>query len=429
MRHSYYNILLIAFSFILFTACKKDTKDIIKDPDYDTHLKFIPGEETKIIEALLTIKNKTWIELAEGKYSFENLSIVGVDMIKFTGAGKDKTILDFSNQSSGGEGILITDISNFIISGMKIMDSEGDLLKVRKGYNVIINNIAAVWSKEGDSTNGGYGLYPVLCDGIVIDSCYVEGASDAGIYVGQSNDAVIKNSKAYKNVAGCEVENTTNAEVYNNEFYGNTGGLLIFDLPGLSKKGGKIKVYNNYIHDNNYKNFAPSASFGTSTGVGNCPPGSGILHVATSDVEIFNNRIINNNTASIFVVSGLILDENAIDKIGDNYDPFPKNISIHDNEMSKKPNFPEAAYNHEFGKKLILIHTYLHSTDSEMHPYLQQIVIDGMNTNLITGGVKTNPDNLCIKESEPNLFLNSDFGNLSTDEWNPSTDIASYICP
>lgn len=421
---------ILIFSFVLLlSACKKDDEKIEPIKDYNTHLKFAPGDETKIIEAFLSVENSTWIELAAGQYKFENLSIDGGNMIKISGAGIDKTILDFSSQKTGGEGITIANVNNFIISDMKIMDSEGDLLKIRDGKTVVMKNLAAVWSKEGDSTNGGYGLYPVKCDGVVIDGCYVEGASDAGIYVGQSNDAVIKNSKAYRNVAGCEVENTTNAEVYDNEFYGNAGGLLIFDLPGLSKRGGKIKVYKNYIHDNNYKNFAPSASFGTSTGVGNCPPGSGILHVATSDVEIYNNKIINNNTGSIYVVSGLILDENAIDKIGDNYYPFPKNVSIHDNEMSKQATFPAAAYDHELGKKLILIHTYLNSVDPENHPYLQQIVIDGINSNIMTGGTDANPDKLCIKETASNLFLNSDFINAGTPEWAPSTDITPYICP
>ncbi len=71
-----------------------------------------------------------------------------------------------------------------------------------------------------------------------IENCYAEGASDAGIYVGQTNKAVVKKCKAYKNVAGCEIENTTNAEVFDNEFYGNTSGFLIFDLPDLSSGAG-----------------------------------------------------------------------------------------------------------------------------------------------------------------------------------------------
>jgi hypothetical protein len=42
----------------------------------------------------------------------------------------------------------------------------------------------------------------VQCENVLIDSCVAIGASDAGIYVGQSKFIEVKNSKAYHNVAG-----------------------------------------------------------------------------------------------------------------------------------------------------------------------------------------------------------------------------------
>jgi parallel beta-helix repeat protein len=329
-----YNLcILVGLTFVLFTNCKKESET---PSIYGECLKFSPGEEEQIIEALLLLEDNTCIQLAEGNYSFENLSIVGVSNVLFKGAGSDKTTLDFSIQVAGGEGINVADVTNFIIRDMKITDSKGDLLKIRNGTNIEIKNVHAIWTSDADSSNGGYGLYPVLCTNVLIDSCFVRGASDAGIYVGQSDQVLVQNSEAYMNVAGCEIENTTNAEVKDNEFHGNTGGLLIFDLPGLSKRGGFVKAHDNFIHDNNLVNFAPSSSFGTSTGVGNTPPGSGILHVATSNVEIYDNIIKDNNLASIYVVSGIILDENALDYIGPNYYPFPANVYIHDKQYVQK---------------------------------------------------------------------------------------------
>jgi parallel beta-helix repeat protein len=419
--------ILISFCFLLlFVGCKKeDTTPSI----YGNCLQFGPGEEDAIVDAFLSLEDNSCISLKAGNYSFENLSIAGVNTVMITGAGRDKTVLDFSGQVAGGEGISVYDVTNFVIKDMKIIESQGDLLKIRNGSNVQIRNVAAVWNSEADSTNGAYGFYPVLCTDVLIENCYVQGASDAGIYVGQSDRVIVRNSEAFGNVAGCEIENTTNADVYNNEFHGNTGGLLIFDLPGLSKRGGFVKAYNNYIHDNNLKNFAPSSSFGTTTGVGNTPPGSGILHVSTSNVEIFNNRIENNNTASILIGSGLILDDNALDYIGPNYYPFPTNVYIHDNDMSKKNKFPAAAYQHELGSMLIALHNLLKLTDPVKHPYLQHIVIDGVNSNIMTGGTDKNPDNLCIKENEPVLFLNADFFNALTTAWKPSPYVKPYKCP
>jgi parallel beta-helix repeat protein len=417
---------LFAAILLLISGCKEETNP---GPTYKYCLEFGPGQEDEIIAALLSLEDSVCVNLKAGNYAFENLSIVGLETIMFSGAGMDSTVIDFSGQTSGGEGILVTDVKNFIIKDMTILDSEGDLLKIRNGENIVIRNLAAIWNSDLDSTNGGYGLYPVLCKNVLIEGCYVQGASDAGIYVGQSDQVVVRNSEAFMNVAGCEIENTTNANVYNNEFHGNTGGLLIFDLPGLSKKGGYVKAYNNNIHDNNAKNFAPSSSFGTTTGVGNCPPGSGILHVSTSNVEIYNNTIKDNNLASIYVVSGLVLDENALDYIGPNYDPFPRNVYIHDNAMSKQSTFPPAAYDHELGSQLILLHETLNGFDPVGHPYMQHILIDGANSNIVTSGTDINPDNLCIKETEDILFMNVDWLNAETPEWNLSTDVTPYTCP
>src|SRR6185369_12957100 len=87
------------------------------------------------------------------------------------------------------------------------------------------------------------------------------GASDAGIYVGQSTQIVLRDNRAEMNVAGIEIENSTYADVYNNTATNNTGGILVFNLPGLPVKDGrKTRVYSNHIHDNNTDNFAPRAT-------------------------------------------------------------------------------------------------------------------------------------------------------------------------
>ena len=64
---------------------------------------------------------------------------------------------------------------------------------------------------------------------MLIDSCVAIGASDAGIYVGQSENIIVKNSIAEFNVAGIEIENSYYADVFNNYASNNTGGILVFD--------------------------------------------------------------------------------------------------------------------------------------------------------------------------------------------------------
>ncbi|MBS1576660.1 MAG: right-handed parallel beta-helix repeat-containing protein [Bacteroidetes bacterium] len=422
-------IFILAISIIFF-SCNSNTEPVVAGDEYKTTLKFAPGDEAKIIEAFLTLKDSSRIELKEGKYKFDNLSLAQLKHIEIKGEGPDKTILDFSAQSQGGEGIRVTDVKGFIIKNMRLQNSKGDLIKITKSENVVISGLHAVWEKVADSANGGYAIYPVLCKKVLVENSYAEGASDAGIYIGQSDSAVVKNCKAYRNVAGCEIENTSNAEVYDNEFYGNTAGFLVFDLPGLSKRGGHVKAYNNFLHDNNERNFAKAGSFGTSSGVGNAAPGNGIIVLAASDVELYNNRIINNNSCAISIASGLATDDKALEKINDAYFPFPKNIRIHDNTMQTADSFPPPAYAHHIGKLLVGIEQMLNATDpARKNKRIPFILYDGITTNILTKGTAPNPDSICIKQSGENLFVNGDLLNINNPKvWKPNTNIAPFIC-
>ena len=87
---------------------------------------------------------------------------------------------------------------------------------------------------------------------------------------------IVKNCVAEGNVAGIEIENTTNADVYDNEAFDNTGGILVFDLPGLTQYGSNVRAFNNNIHDNNRTNFAPVGNI-----VGNVGAGTGFMILST----------------------------------------------------------------------------------------------------------------------------------------------------
>ncbi|MEI3797016.1 MULTISPECIES: parallel beta-helix domain-containing protein [unclassified Chitinophaga] len=415
-------LLLIA----LLAACQGP--DVQEKSGYKTRLQFGPGEETKIAEAFLSLKDSSSITLKEGTYKFDNLSIAQVNHILIQGAGPDKTIFDFSAQSQGGEGIRVTDVKGFTIDGLTLRDSKGDLIKINKSERVVVTNVHAIWSVS-DSTSGGYAIYPVMCKDVLVENCYAQGASDAGIYVGQTDSAIVRKCKAFKNVAGCEIENTSHAQVYDNEFWGNTAGFLIFDLPDLSKRGGFVKAYNNYMHDNNEKNFAKSGSFGSTWGVGNAAPGSGVVILAASDIELYNNRIINNNSSAISVVSGFFIDEKAGAKINDHYFPIPRNVHIHDNIMEVGAAFPPAVYEHHTGKILVGIEQKLNADDpARKNARLPFITYDGITTNILTKGTAVNPDSLCIRQTGPNLFVNVDAMNMTSKNWKPSTDVAPYVC-
>jgi len=101
----------------------------------------------------------------------------------------------------------------------------------------------------------------------------------------------------------------------------------VFDLPDLPKKrGGHVKVFKNLVTRNNLQNFAPKGNI-----VGEVPAGTGIMVLATNDVEIYENKIWDNKTVSTAIVSYFITERPIRDSV---YNPYPSKIYIHDNIYS-----------------------------------------------------------------------------------------------
>ncbi len=153
----------------------------------------------------------------------------------------------------------------------------------------------------------------------------VRGASDAGVYVGQSDRIIVRRNLAEFNVAGIEIENSYNADVYENVATRNTGCILIFDLPNLKQNGGhSVWVFNNEIVNNEPPNFAPEVNI-----VATVPMGTGVLIMANRNVHVFENRFDENAMIHIGVVSYFE------DYKDDDYQPHPRGIVIRDNEYGR----------------------------------------------------------------------------------------------
>ena len=300
------------FGLILIISIQSYAKEIIINPGENA--------QEELQEALILMSEGDTLIMRSGFYQFEDGISLDVDNVTVIGEGMNETILDFKNQQSGAQGFLVTS-NKVTLKDFAILDAKGDALKVigSKGINMI--NLRTEWTGGPKSTNGAYGFYPVESEDVLIDGCIAIGASDAGIYVGQSKNIIVRNSIAQYNVAGIEIENSYYADVYNNLASHNTGGILIFDLPDLPQQGGHhIRVFDNKSIDNDTDNFAPEGNI-----VGEVPRGTGIIIMANSDVEIFNNVMSGNATVNLSVVS-------YSDKTDDpNYYPHPRRIQIHNN--------------------------------------------------------------------------------------------------
>lgn len=277
--------------------------------------------DAETLQALLIgVEEGGVVELPEGRIELVDGLSLDVNSVTLRGAGQDKTVLDFSGQSGAGEGLLITS-DDVIVEGFTMRDTKGDGIKSKGADRITYRDLTVEWSGGPDENNGAYGVYPVESTDVLVERVTVRGASDAGIYVGQSDNIVVRDSLAEFNVAGIEIENSTRADVYNNTVTNNTGGILVFDLPDLPMIGGhSTRVFGNQIFDNNTRNFAPPGNI-----VASVPSGTGIIVQANERVEIFDNTLTDNRTAHILLVAY------APEFTDERYNPLPRNIYITQN--------------------------------------------------------------------------------------------------
>ena len=330
------------------------------------------------------------------------LSMEGKNNIVIKGSGINGTILDFSNQIEGAQGLSITNCKNITLEDFSVQDAKGDAIKCQYTDGIIFRRIKTQWLGGPNPKNGAYGLYPIQCENILIENCVAIAASDAGIYVGQSKNIIVRFSEAFDNVAGIEIENSIKADVYGNNVYGNTGGILVFDLPDLVvKKGRQVRIFDNIIKDNNLDNFAPEGNI-----VGKVPAGTGIMIMATEIVEVFGNTIIDNKTAGTAIVSYFITEEETKDT---QYNPYTSSIYIHNNIYRRSSQIP--TLDHDMGI-LLFFHFFREIPD---------IIYDGMPDPRYVGNNGLIPDSrrLCLSDNIDATYLNLELSNNFESWYSP----------
>jgi len=325
--------LMIGAGVVALAAGGAEAKTLSVTPGGD-------AQET-LQTALLDARPGDTVAIAAGRYELTDGLSLDVANVTVKGAGPDATVLSFKGQKSSGEGFLITS-SKVTVRDLRVEDTKGDGIKSKGVDQISFVNLRVEWTGGPNEKNGAYGVYPVSSTHVLIDKVTVKGASDAGIYVGQSKEIVVKNSRAEFNVAGIEIENSMNADVFDNVSTHNAGGILVFDLPGLPQMGGhSTRVFRNKVVANDTKNFAHKGAT-----VADVPTGTGIMVMANRDVHVFGNEIDGNGSAGVMLVSYL----KAYDDL--TYNPLPRDISVHDNKLGRNGWAPDFPGGDQFAKAL-----------------------------------------------------------------------------
>lgn len=310
------------------------TAAVFACPAYAATIKVAAGDgaQERLQEALINAQPGDTVELGAGKFALTDGLSLDVDKVTIKGQGEKESILDFTNQLGAGEGLLVQ-ADDVVLRDFAVENSKGDGIKSKDANRIVYTDLRVEWTGGPKPTNGSYGIYPVESRDVLVDGVLVRGASDAGIYVGQSENIIVRNSTVVENVAGIEIENSYDADVYENIATMNTGGILVFDLPSLPKMGGhNVRVFKNTVVNNMTQNFAPKGNI-----VANVPTGTGVMIMANRNVEIFDNVLEDNGTTNIMIVGY------RYDYKDTTYDPYPKNVVVYDNAHGKAgwdPQFP-----------------------------------------------------------------------------------------
>lgn len=239
----------------------------------------------------------SWIvEIKPGVYT-ETIAVdrSGVELRGVvTGPGPgDRAVLDGKKP----DGKLLKDAvivsgSHFYAHGLTVRNYSGNGITTMKSRDVKLVDLYM------DST-GRYGLYPVESEDILVENCVSTNIADAGIYVGQSKRATVRNNRVFGNVSGIEIENTDDSIVENNDVTNNATGILAFVLPNNVRKEGKNNVIrNNKVYANNHDNFGDPMAI-----VSRLPSGGGILIMAADGTLVTGNEIRDNRTMGAAIIS------------------------------------------------------------------------------------------------------------------------------
>ena len=240
-----------------------------------------------IAAALELAKPGTVIEVEPGVY--HEALVVDTPNVTLRGivSGPERPVLD-------GRGVLndgvIASGSPFTMTGFAVRHYKGNGVSTQGVDGVFLTDLVI------DDT-GLYGVYPVQSRNISITHCTVTRIRDAGIYVGESQGALVAMNYVHHNVAGIEIENTNDAEVRDNLAHDNTAGILVFVLPGkVLKEGKRSRVHRNWVVRNNTPNFGDPESI-----VGSLPFGIGILLMGADDTVVENNQVRENASLGIAI--------------------------------------------------------------------------------------------------------------------------------
>jgi len=368
------------------------------------------GSDAETIQtALIEAKTKTTLCFADGVYKLDRELSLSVNDVTLRGNPKDRNavLLDYTEQTEGKDALSATG-AGFTIEHLSVKNSHGNAIVAKGTERVTFRNLKVTWDAGSITSNGAYAVYPLGSTDVLVEDCEIVGASDAGLYVGQSKNIIVRNNVVHGNVTGIEIENSDGALVTGNRAYDNTAGILVFVLPNLEKKdGSRTIVEDNELEDNNRDNFG---EMGTT--VSFVPPGLGVLVLANDQTEFRKNKFTGNKTSGLLAVSYATFQTICVLNGGKDCestdpmtDPELSKLYIHDNTFTNNGQNPDPGVAALLGNKL------------------EAVLWDGRKPPS-----QVDQDQLCLGDKPPSVRQFGDQDGIWYDTEKHLTDGSKYNC-
>ena len=230
-----------------------------------------------------------------------------------------------------------------LIKGITVRGFEDDGLLLSCVEDWRITDVSAIDNEE-------YGIFPSHVFDGRLDHSFASGANDTGHYIGQSFDSRVDHNVATDNVSGFELENSVGIRADHNLSFGNTGGILSFDLPFLDAKvnSGNVIEHNIVTHNNR-----PNTCTDPEDTVCQVPSGTGILLMAVDENLVKANMVTGNDSYGI-AVANICLAQELPEEVCSVLDiePNPDNNSVISNVALGNGGNPAPALPPVFAKDL-----------------------------------------------------------------------------
>ncbi len=332
MRHLHPLLLTPLFVLLLLPGCSQmvagdDDDDSVTDDDDsavgddDTTPQPLEVHEGESIQDAIDLAAEGQVvRVFVGTY-YEALE-ASYDGIQLQGMvdGDERPVLDGEHTRDNG----VSGTSNgFRISGFEVRNYLQNGVWITGSDEVIFSDMVA-------TDTGRYGLYASQCTHVLVERSVISVSADAGVYIGQGENALVQQNEVFDSVAGVECENTVSCEVADNYIHDNTSGILNILLPGLPRKDNQLSsIHGNTVENNNLPNFANPADF-----VSNVPVGGGIILFGGDEAQVYENTVSGNDSFGIGLFSLYVLFTTEELKADPKIDPWTDTNTVTGNTVT-----------------------------------------------------------------------------------------------